>query len=136
MSKKQLSPAKQSRLNEVLLKFEQWRQSRPTKRQPIPNHLWLAAESLHPAFSIHRISRALHLDYNKLKHFIKSQQPSTSRPPAAIPEFIELNLNEPNSSCEYVVEMQQDDGSQMRIMVTKGESSDLLNLAQLFWSRA
>ena len=136
MSQKQLSPAKQSRLNEVLLQFEQWRQSRPTTRQPIPNHLWKAAGSLHPAFSIHRISRALHLDYNKLKQFIRSQQPVASRPPVANPEFIELNLNEPNPSCEYVVEMQQDDGSQMRIMVTKGKSSDLLNLAQLFWSRA
>jgi len=135
MSQKKLSPAKQSRLNEVLLKFEQWRQNRPTTRQPIPDHLWLAAVSLHPEFSTHRISRALHLDYNKLKHFI-SLQPDASRPPAAIPEFIELSFNEPNSSCEYVVEMQQDDGSQMKIMVTKGKSSDLLSLAQLFWSRA
>lgn len=135
MSQKQLSPAKQSRLNKVLLKFEQWRQNRPTKRQPIPDHLWLAAVSLHPEFSTHRISRALRLDYNKLKHLIRSQ-PDVSRPSAAIPEFIELSFNEPNSSCEYVVEMQQGDGSQMKMMVTEGNSSDLLSLAQLFWSRA
>lgn len=135
MNQKQLSPAKQSRLNEVLSKFEQWRQNRPTKRQPIPDHLWLAAVSLHPEFSVHRISRALHLDYNKLKHFVRLQT-EASRPPAAIPEFIELSFNEPNTSCEYEVEMQQGDGSQMKIMVTKGKSSDLLSLAQLFWSRA
>ncbi|MGB9500483.1 MAG: hypothetical protein ACKVE4_12245 [Dissulfuribacterales bacterium] len=134
MNPKQLSPAKQSRLNEVLSKFEQWRQNRPTKRQPIPDHLWLAAGSLHPEFSVYRISRALHLDYNKLKYFIRLQT-DTSRPPAAIPEFIELSFNESNSSCEYVVEMQQGDGSQMKIMVSKGKSSDLLSLAQLFWYR-
>ena len=135
MNQKQLSPSKQSRLNEVLSNFEQWRQNRPTKRQPIPDHLWLAAVSLYPEFSVHRISRALHLDYNKLKHFI-SLQPDASRLPAESPEFIELSFNEPNSSCEYVVEMQQDDGSQMKIMVTKGKSSDILSLAQLFWSQA
>ena len=135
MKQKQLSPAKQSRLNEVLSKFEQWRQDRPTKRQRIPDHLWLAAGSLHPEFSVHRISRALHLDYNKLKHFIRLQS-DASRPLAAIPEFIELSFDEPNSSCEFVVEMQQDDGSQMKILVSKGKSSDFLSLAQLFWSRA
>jgi hypothetical protein len=135
MNQKQLSPAKQSRLNKVLSKFEQWRQNRPTTRQPIPEHLWLAAVSLHPEFSTHQISRALRLDYNKLKHFIRSQ-PDASRLPAAIPEFIELSVNEPNSSCKYVVEMQQGDGSQMKIMVTEGNSSDFLSLAQLFWSRA
>ena len=135
MNSKQLSPAKQSHLNEVLSKFEQWRQNRPTTRQPIPDHLWMAAVSLYPEFSVHRIARALRLDYNKLKHYIRLQ-PQVSRPPTTIPEFIELSFNEPNFSCEYVVEMQQDDGSQMRIMVSKGESSDLLSLAQLFWSRA
>ena len=134
MNQKQLSPAKQSRLNEVLSKFEQWRQNRPTTRQPIPDYLWMAAVALHPEFSIHRISRALHLDYNKLKHHIRLQQPEVSRS-SAIPEFMDLRFNEPLTQCEYVVEMQQGDGSQMRITVAKGTSSDLLNLAQSFWSR-
>lgn len=134
MSQKQLSPAKQSSLNEVLSKFEQWRRNRPTTRQPIPDHLWMAAVSLHPEFSIHRISRALHLDYNKLKYHI-SLQSEVSRPSSAIPEFMDLRLNEPLTPCEYVVEMQQGDGSQMRILVTKGTSSDMINLAQSFWSR-
>ena len=135
MSPKQLSPAKQSHLNEILSKFEQWRQTRPTQRQPIPDHLWMAAVSLHPAFSVHRIARALRLDYNKLKHYIRLQ-PEFSQEPTPTPEFIELSFDEPSPSCEYVVEMQQGDGSQMRIMVNKGERSDLLNLAQLFLGRA
>ena len=134
MSHKQLSPTKQSSLNEVLLKFEQWRRNRPTTRQPIPDHLWLAAADLHPEFSIHRISRALHLDYNKLKHHVRLQHSEVSRS-SAIPEFMDLSFNEPLTTCEYVVEMQQGNGSQMRITVSKGTSSDLLNLAQSFWSR-
>ena len=134
MSQKQLSPAKQSSLNEVLSKFDKWRRNRPTTRQPIPEHLWTAAVSLHPEISTHRISRALHLDYNKLKHHI-SLQSEVSRPSSAIPEFMDLRFNEPTISCEYIVEMQQDNGSQMRILVAKGTSSDLLNLAQSFWSR-
>ena len=134
MRQKQLSPAKQTSLNEVLSKFEQWRQNRPTTRQPIPDHLWAAAVSLHPKISTHRISRTLHLDYNKLKHHI-SLQSEVSRPSSAIPEFMDLRFNEPLTLCEYVVEMQQSDGSQMRIMVSKGTSSDLLNLAQSFWSQ-
>lgn len=134
MSHKQLSPAKQSSLNEVLLKFKQWRRNRPTTRQPIPDHLWLAAAALHPEFSIHRISRALHLDYNKLKHRIRLQQSEVFRS-SAIPEFMDLRFNEPLTPCEYIVEMQQGDGSQMRITVANGTSSDLLNLAQSFWSR-
>lgn len=134
MNQKQLSPAKQSSLNEVLLKFEQWRKSRPTIRQPIPGHLWMAAAALHPEFSIHRISRALHLDYNKLKCRIRLQ-PSEVSHSSPIPEFIDLSFNESFTPCDYVVEMQQSDGSQMKIMVAKGTSSDLLNLAQSFWSR-
>ena len=134
MSQKQLSPAKQSSLNEVLSKFEQWRRNRPTTRQPIPDYLWMAAVSLHPEFSIHQISRALHLDYSKLKHHTRLQQAEISRS-SAIPEFMDLRFDEPLTLCEYVVEMQQSDGSQMRITVAKGTSSDLLNLAQSFWSR-
>ena len=133
MRQKQLSPAKQSSLNEVQSKFEQWRQNRMSTRQPIPDHLWAAAVSLHPEISTHRISRTLHLDYNKLKHHI-SLQAEVSRS-SAIPEFIDLRFDKPLTQCEYVVEMQQSDGSQMRITVAKGTSSDLLNLAQSFWGQ-
>ena len=118
-------------LEEVQAQFEQWRRSRG-KRRPIPASLWEAASSLYPAYSLHRISRALHLNPTKLKLYV--QEPSPDLAMTAGEAFIELGFAAgpaPNRPC--VIEMQHCNGTRMTIQ--GADSRDLMKLARLFWSR-
>jgi len=128
------SPTKQSSPDEILSQFEQWRCNRPSTRQPIPDQLWKAAASLYPALSIHRISRTLRLDYNKLKHHVTSLQ-NSSQLKMSDSVFIDLGICDSVTPYEYSVEMQHHDGARMKIEIKNGSGSDIINLAQLFWSR-
>lgn len=119
----------QPSLDEVRAQFEQWRHSRD-KRKAIPDALWEAAASLYPAYSLHRISRALRLNHTKLKHYAQGQSLDLSMPTTAA--FIELGFDKSSPSCQCSVEMKHQNGARMTMQVT---SQDLIKLAQLFWSR-
>ena len=121
------------RLEEVRERFEQWRGSR-NKRGRIPDALWQAAATLYPAYSLHQISKILHLNHTKLKQCIHEQQAVSSLPvaPAA---FVELGLSDAVTHCECIVEMQHQDGAQMRVQVKSGGRPDLMKLVRQFWSR-
>jgi hypothetical protein len=121
------------RLEEVRERFEQWRDSR-NKRGRIPDALWQAAATLHPAYSLHQISKSLHLNHTKLRQCIHEQQAVSSLPatPAA---FIDLGLSDAITPCECIVEMQHQDGARMRIQVKGGGRPDLMKLVRQFWSR-
>jgi site-specific DNA-cytosine methylase len=121
------------RLEEVRERFEQWRDSR-NKRGRIPDALWQAAATLHPAYSLHQISKSLHLNHTKLRQCIHEQQAVSSLPatPAA---FIDLGLSDAITPCECIVEMQHQDGAQMRVQVKGGGRLDLMKLIRQFWSR-
>ena len=118
-------------LGEVQAQFEQWRRSRG-KRRPIPASLWEAASSLHPAYSLHRISRALHLNHTKLKHYVQESSPDLAM--TAGEAFIELGFAAgPGPNRPFVIEMRHRDGNCMTVQ--GADSRDLMKLARLFWSR-
>lgn len=119
----------QPSLEKVRAQFEQWRHSRD-KRKAIPAALWEAAASLYPAYSLHRISRALRLNHTKLKQYVQGPSPDLPMPTAEA--FIELGFVKPAPACQYSVEMQHQNGARMTMQVA---SQDLLKLARLFWSR-
>jgi len=119
-------------LEEVRERFEQWRDSR-NKRGRIPDALWQAAATLYPAYSLHQISRTLHLNHTKLKQCIHEQQTVSSLPP--VPAFIELGLSDAVTPCECIVEMQHRDGARMRVQVKGGGRPDLMKLVRQFWGR-
>ena len=56
---------KKPRLEQVQKQFELWRRSR-AKRGAIPDALWQAAIMLFPDYPVHRISKALRLNYTDL----------------------------------------------------------------------
>jgi len=115
-------------LDEIRAQFEQWRHSRD-KGKAIPEALWEAAASLYPAYSLHRISRALRLNHTKLKQYAQEPSPDLCTPTAS---FIELGFAKPAPTCQYSVEMQHQNGARMTMQVP---SQDLIKLARLFWSR-
>jgi len=124
-----IQPSGEHNLDEVRVKFKQWR-NRCDKRKAIPEALWEAAASLYPAHSLHRISKALRLNHTKLKHYVQGPPPDLSMPTAS---FIEVDFAGPASPCKGIVEMRHQNGAGMTMQVT--DSRDLIKLARLFWSR-
>ena len=122
-----IQPSGEHSLDEVRTKFEQWR-NRCDKRKAIPEALWEAAASLHPAHSLHQISKALRLNHTKLKHYV--QGPNLSMPTAS---FVEVGFSGPAPPCKCSVEMRHQNGAMMTMQIT--DSRDLMKLARLFWSR-
>ncbi len=124
-----IQPSNEHSLDEVRMKFKQWRNSRD-KRKAIPAALWEAAASLYPAHSLHRISKALRLNHTKLKHYVQGPPVDLSMPAAS---FIEVGFAGPGSPCKGIIEMRHQNGAGMTMQVT--DSRDLIKLARLFWSR-
>ncbi len=125
-----IQPSGEHSLNEVQKKFKQWRNSRD-RRKAIPEALWKAAASLYPAYSLHRISKALSLNHTKLKHYAQDRSPNSSVPTAS---FIELGFAEPSLPFKGIIEMQHQNGARMTMQIT--DSHDLINITQLFWSQS
>jgi hypothetical protein len=123
--------ADQAMLEAVRSRFEHWRKRRK-KRESIPDALWEAAASLHPAFSISRISIALGLNYNDLKNHVQGQSSERSNEPDAA--FIALDISNSIPSRPYTVEMHHRSGHHMSVEVSS--SGDMIKLAQLFWDQS
>jgi len=125
---------KQLTLEQVQEQFEQWRRSRG-KRGAIPDTLWQAAILLFPDYGLHRISKALRLNYTDLKHRVNAHRSTCEQSDVSTAGFIELGLSDPMRPAECMIEMADQKGATMR-MHFKGEAGlDLLELGKAFWSR-
>ena len=125
---------KTSPLKKVQEQFEHWRRSRK-KRGAIPDALWQAAVMLFPDYGLHRISKALRLNYTDLKHRVNAHRSTRKQSDVSTVDFIELDLSDPARSAECIVEMADEKGATMR-MHFKGEAGlDLLELGKAFWSK-
>ncbi len=125
---------KKSPLEQVQKQFELWRRSR-AKRGAIPDALWQAAIMLFPDYPVHRISKALRLNYTDLKHRVNAHRSTYEQPDVNTAGFIELGLSDPMRPAECIIEMADQKGATMR-MYFKGETGlDLLELGKAFWSK-
>ena len=90
---------------------------------------------LFPDYGLHRISKALRLNYTDLKHRVNAHRSACEQPEASSAGFIELGLNDPMRSAECLIEMADEKGASLR-MYFKGEAGrELLELGKAFWSR-
>jgi len=121
-------------LEQVQEQFEHWRRSRG-KRGAIPDALWQAAIMLFPDYGLHRISKALRLNYTDLKHRVNACQSTCEQSDVSTAGFIELGLSDAMRPAECIIEMADQKGASMR-MYLKGEAGiDLLELGKAFWSK-
>ena len=121
-------------LEQVQKQFEHWRRSRE-KRGAIPDALWQAAIMLFPDYGLHRISKALRLNYTDLKHRVNACQSTCEQSDVSTAGFIELGLSDAMRPAECIIEMADQKGASMR-MYLKGEAGiDLLELGKAFWSK-
>lgn len=132
MPKEKTSPLP-SPLESVQGQFEKWRKSRQRIREPIPKELWFAATKLCYRYSVNRVSRTLHLNYNDLKKRIPGHQQVSRKKSLSSPHFIELDWPGSFSSSECLIELENASGSKMRMSFRGLPDLDLLELGKAFW---
>lgn len=116
-----------SKLEQVIQRFEQWRNIR-RKRESIPQSLWDAAVELTRDYPVLKVSRALRLNYTDLKgRAAKITQDSNSSCPT---EFVQLNLTPPSGPCS--IEITRSDGATMSIRLNSTDHGDMLALTRAF----
>lgn len=132
MKRKAVSVIKPS-LEETQKKFEEWRSTK-SKRCPIPEKLWEEAISLYPAHSINQISRALSLNYVDLKGRIQHKA-SSHTPTSSSPDFIEIGMIESQLETEWIMELEEQNGSRMRLTFRGKREVSFVEMARAFWSK-
>ena len=110
--------------------FAAWRKTRK-KRGSIPEKLWNVATSLAEAYTVHQISKGLHLNHTVLKDRVEATRMMPSEKPTQ-PTFIELP---PMASGEVSLELENKSGGKMKIHVNGHTDINLVLLTQTFWSQ-
>ena len=130
-------------LEAVRSQFDTWRDSKKTKTEKIPTELWQAAEQLLGHYKFTHITKTLRLKSNDFKKHIKHNSIESksviksNKTPIPIPmsEFVELKpFNSQIHNYECTIEMQDKDGSKMRINTNGISSINIVHLTQTFWS--
>jgi hypothetical protein len=119
----------------VSRRLERWRKIR-RGREPIPKRLWAAAAAVAREHGINPTSKALHLEFKKLKEVVESVTPTkrkrTIRP---VPQFVELMATAPTSNSECVIEWEGRHGK-MRIHCKGMTVADLGQLSRMMMEQA
>jgi hypothetical protein len=119
-------------MDEVRVRFEQWRQTRQG-RAPIPNELWAAAATVARRDGVNRTAAALHLDGGKLKRQMAVSNAGRRRTPP--PAFVELWAAGTASLPEYTIELEGRHGK-LRICCKGTTAADLAGLSRALWEIA
>lgn len=119
-------------MERVRRQFERWRKKK-RGRAPIPKRLWIAAAGVAREYGVNPTSRALSLDFNKLKAFVRKKDPARKRA-AEPPQFLELVTSPRAGASECVIELEGPRG-RMRIEWRGSAAPDLASLGRMLWER-
>jgi hypothetical protein len=117
-------------IDEVRVRFEEWRKNRQGK-SPIPDELWSAASELARKDGVSRTAAELHLDGGKLKRLMGGETASAK----PVPAFMELLTPRPVSIPECTIELEGRRGT-IRIQLRGASASDLAGLSRALWEAA
>ena len=132
----QNTTALQPTLEEVSTHFKHWRQTKRNHREPIPKKLWQEAIDLTRQYQVSTISKELRLGYMDFKERI---QISSVPKPANIerdPDFIELKYGQPFLLSEATVEIEDKNGSKMKICFNGKPDFDIAGLVKAFQQKS
>jgi|GEM_PF-1319404 len=119
-------------LEELKNQLEDYRKNKSYNREPIPKHLWQAAEYLAKKHSIATVSKELGLRYSSMKERIYGPPVSKNKVRKKSPSFIELKYSQPPSETPITVDIENKKGSRMRICL--GSNTDIASLIKSFLS--
>ena len=105
-------------LTHVANRFDEWRQTRTTRTEPIPQHLWEQAIALTTMFPITHVATRLRVSGGELKKRSAAHHAAQSTPAAtAVLGFVEVPATPlwplPTSGIE--IELQRPDGTRLRM---------------------
>ena len=116
----------QPTLEEVQKQFKNWRRRRKNRRAQIPPILWEAAVSLSGQYSVHEISKCLHLNHTALRDRIVGE---AIKPQA--PAFVELDMIPSHAAVsECIIEMEKAN-ARMKIIL-KGNYPNIVGISKAF----
>ena len=136
---KSIPPAHaEQQLAHVANRFDEWRQTRTTRTEPIPQHLWEQAIALTTMFPITRVATRLRVSGGELKKRGAAHHAARSTPAAtAVLGFVEVPTAPlwplPTSGIE--IELQRPDGTRLRMHVPEPQLP-LLGVVRAFLETA
>lgn len=105
----------QPTLEEVQKEFENWRRRRKNRRAQIPSTLWEAAASLSGQYSVHEISKRLHLNHTALMDRIAGEAIKPQ-----VPAFVELDMISSRTAAgECIIEIEKADARMKILLLNK-----------------
>jgi hypothetical protein len=119
-------------IEEVVARFEQWRQRRQGKAR-IPDELWSAAIGVARRDGVNRTAAALHLDGGKLKRRMVAAGAVSDK--AMPPAFVEFMAPAATGLPEYTIELEGRNGK-LRIHCKGATTANLAELSRALWDVA
>ncbi len=113
----------------VRQRVECWRKEHGGPGSRIPKELWDQAVSVARAEGVSAASRALRMDYGRLKERV-----ALSESASGDDAFVELERGQLGGSVKTVVELQRRDGARMRVETASGVDLEGLTRAFCGWS--
>ena len=106
----------EQQLTHIANRFDEWRQTRTTRTEPIPQHLWEQAIALTTMFPITRVATQLRVSGGELKKRCAAHHAARSTP-AAVLGFVEVPAAPvwPLPTATIEVELHRPDGTRLRI---------------------
>jgi hypothetical protein len=115
-------------LESVQQQFTDWRASRHSKREHVPDRLWQAAVQLCNVHSVNHVSRSLQLSYTELRKRLASNQIGKEKSV----QFLQLEMGSSYSG-QWHIECIRADGGRLHVSAT-GALPSLGEMLQGFWS--
>ncbi len=115
-------------LESVQQQFTDWRASRQSKREHIPDRLWQSAVQLCNVHSVNHVSRSLQLSYTALRKRLTGNQIAKEKSV----QFLRLEVGSPYSG-QWQMECIRADGGRLHVSAT-GALPSLGEMLQGFWS--
>ena len=128
----QNTTALQPTLEEVSAHFKHWRQIKRNHREPIPKKLWQEAIDLTLQYSLSTVSKELRLGYTDFKERINASSIPELKDNKINPDFIELKYEQPFLLSEATVEIEDKNGSKMKICFKGKPDFDITQLIKAF----
>lgn len=120
-----------ARLERARQRFESWRRTRDGRA--IPEELWISAVKLAADFGVYSTARALRLNYDSLKKRVDATGRGEDSP-AVVPSFCELVPAELVGAARWLFELEDAQGTRLRIRLEGGALSDVATLTRGLWS--
>ncbi len=120
-----------AQLKQVQERIEQWRGQR-RKGTPIPPEVWQQATELAAELGVYRVSRALKLSYDGLRHRVNRQPLHGGRAQSLPGGFIELGGAQLLGTPAVVVEVTDQRGGRLSVRIGAQQSVDVVALVDRF----